>query len=75
MLALQALDNLLAEAGNQRLLRDALQAAFERDPLKFFRVYVMPLMPRDLKLTLDAERGVVAWKPLAEAFPPVDGGD
>jgi len=32
-------------------------------------------MPKDLRLSFDAERGVVIWRPLAEAFPPVEGGE
>jgi len=52
-LCLQTLDAMLAEEGNQKALREALQKEFSTDPIKFMRQFVLALMPRDVKLQAD----------------------
>jgi hypothetical protein len=49
--ALDLLDNMLADAGNQEIFKSAIQREFEAKPLEFFRTYVMPLMPKNIEVT------------------------
>lgn len=46
------LDRLLGEKANLELLREAFRAELERDPLGFWRQFVMPLLPREQRLDL-----------------------
>ena len=64
-----ALDNMLAKEQNLIILRKALQKHFEEDPISFFRQIVMPLMPRDVRLKLGGEEGVIQWASLLTTFP------
>ena len=68
MQALLTLDKMLAQRGNQRSLMRALQKQFKADPLDFFEKIVMPLLPKESKLSLDRD-GIMEWKSLTEAFP------
>ncbi len=61
--ALMALDEMLSSSRNQRLLVQAFQNEFRSDPSGFFRTYVMPLLPRESKLSLEQD-GVVQWQTL-----------
>ena len=63
------LDTMLAKERNLVLLRNALQKHFEQDPVVFFRQIVMPLMPRDVRLKLGGEEGVIQWASLLTTFP------
>ncbi len=44
------LEELLGKAGNLLKLDESLQAEFDVDPARFFRVYVMPFLPKETKL-------------------------
>jgi hypothetical protein len=62
-LALADLDRLVAVAKNREALRDKMQEAIDKDPLGFFRTYVMPLLPKEGKVEV-AHDGIVEWKSL-----------
>lgn len=47
---LDVLDNLLSKAGNQKKLEKAFQEAFDKDPLTFWKTYVMPVLPKEIEL-------------------------
>ena len=57
------LDGLLVKKENKELVCAAFQEALKRDTLGFFKSVVMPLMPKDAKLTV-ARDGIVEWKSL-----------
>ena len=69
---LLALDEMLAERENQAALKRALEQALHKDPFRFFRTVVLPLLPKDAKLTVPFD-GIVEWKSLVEAFPLEEG--
>lgn len=66
--ALKVLDDMLATEGNQALLRRALQEEFNNNPYKFFRKIIMPLLPQEQRLKVQAE-GQVVWASLLTTFP------
>jgi len=61
--ALAALDTMLGKRKNQRVLVQALEAEFQGNPVRFFKTIIMPLLPREAKLSLDHE-GVIQWQSL-----------
>jgi len=61
--ALAALDVMLAKRKNQRALIKALESELLNDPVRFFRSIIMPLLPREAKLSLDHD-GVIRWQSL-----------
>jgi hypothetical protein len=67
--ALRALDAVLATEDNQQKLQAALQASFDKNPVKFFRTFVMPLLPKEAKVEMDTA-GAVLWTRISDAFPP-----
>ena len=69
--ALMALDVMLAKRKNRRALEKALEEEFQLDPVRFFRTVVMPLLPREARLSLEPE-GVVQWRSLLAE--DADGG-
>ncbi len=68
VLALTSLDKLLARRKNQRALIAALEKDMQRDPVRFFKTVIMPLLPKESKLSIDHD-GIVEWKSLVETFP------
>jgi len=68
MLALASLDKLLARKKNQKALILALEKELQANPIRFFRTVIMPLLPKESKLSFDQD-GIVEWKTLLEAFP------
>lgn len=60
---------MLATEGNQQKLRVALQAAFDKNPIRFFRDIIMPLLPKETRMEMASE-GKVLWTRISEAFPP-----
>ena len=62
---------MMARSKNKKLLVKALQEEFEKDPSKFFKTVIMPLLPRESKVAVD-NQGIVEWKSLVEAFPRVE---
>lgn len=71
-LALANLDKMLARPRNQALLIRALEREFKKDPVRFFRTMIMPLLPKEARLELGHE-GVIQWKSLMGGSP-VNGG-
>ena len=69
--ALACLDKLMASKKKQRALIAALDKEFTKDPVRFFRTFIMPLLPKESKLAIDND-GIVEWKSLLEAFPKPD---
>ena len=63
--ALAALDRLLARKKNQAALIRALEADLQKDPVRFFKTVIMPLMPKEAKVEVES-RGLVQWKSLIE---------
>lgn len=53
--AVAVLDKLLSESVNQKKLYKALQREFDRNPVKFFRQIVMPLLPRESKVDINLQ--------------------
>jgi hypothetical protein len=47
--ALQALDTMLGEEKNIRRLGEALQIAFDENPVLFFDKRVIPLLPKEIE--------------------------
>lgn len=74
IMALASLDRLLAKKKNQKALIDALEKDLLKDPVYFFKTVVMPLLPREAKLSLDRE-GVIQWKSLLGVLPVEPGND
>ena len=70
--ALAGRDKLLARKKNQKALIAALERDLQQDPVRFFKTVIMPLLPKESKLSLDND-GVVEWKSLLEAFPKSGG--
>ncbi len=71
--ALIALDAMLAKKKNQRALLDALESELTANPVRFFKTVIMPLLPREARLSLEND-GVVAWKSLLSGADRGDGG-
>lgn len=59
--ALQIIDDMLAQAENLDALRAAMQAEFQKNPVRFFMRVVMPLLPKDARIEV-VENGPVAWQ-------------
>lgn len=57
-MALDLLDAMLAEAGNLAKLRIALQARFDLAPAIFFTDFVMPLLPKESLVRLEANEAI-----------------
>jgi len=66
--ALKILDQMLGTEQNQTILRQAMQTAFRKNPMQFFRTIVMPLLPKEARLGLESE-GRVLWTRISEAYP------
>jgi len=61
--ALAALDRILGRKKNVTALEKALEVEFAKDPVRFFRGIIMPLLPKESKLELDRD-GVIRWQSL-----------
>ena len=74
IMALASLDTLLAKKKNQKALMAALEQDLLEDPVRFFKTVIMPLLPREAKLSFDHD-GVIQWKSLLGASAePVGSG-
>jgi hypothetical protein len=62
-LVLAGLDQLLARKKNKDALIAALEEELRKDPVRFFRTVIMPLLPRESKLSVDND-GIIRWKSL-----------
>jgi hypothetical protein len=65
-MALATLDKLLARKKSQQALIRALEKELLANPVRFFRTMIMPLLPRESKLSFDHE-GVIQWQSLLGA--------
>ena len=65
MLALASLDKLLARKKNQKALILALEKELQANPVRFFRTVIMPLLPKESKLSFDQD-GRLCWRPSPE---------
>ena len=72
IMALSSLDTLLAKKKNQKALMTALERDLLKDPVRFFKTVIMPLLPREAKLSFDHD-GVIQWKSLLGGMP--EGND
>ena len=61
--ALAVLDRLMAGKKKQYALRLAMGQEFDRDPMKFFKTVIMPLLPKESKVAMDHD-GIVMWRNL-----------
>ena len=59
--ALMTLDKVMAEVGNQEKLKLAFQEAIDDDVLKFFRRYIMPLLPKEAIVKLGGEDEILDY--------------
>ncbi len=66
IMALATLDKLLARKKSQQALIRALEKELLANPVRFFRTMIMPLLPRESKLSFDHE-GVIQWRSLLGA--------
>ena len=68
MKILLALDELLAEEEEVEGMREALRAYLHKDRIRFFKSIIMPLLPHETKLRIDAE-GIIQWQSLLTIAP------
>lgn len=75
-LALLTLDKILARASNQSRLAKALEKEFRKDPVRFFKTVIMPLLPKEAKLSVDND-GIIQWRSLIgnQNAAPSGGGN
>jgi hypothetical protein len=71
--ALAALDVMLAKRKNQRALVSALEDELQGDPVRFFKTIIMPLLPREAKLSVEHD-GVIRWQSLLGRDETVESG-
>ncbi len=61
--ALILLDAIAGKSKNQKVIGAAIEKNIREDPMGFFKSVLMPLMPREAKLSIEND-GVVMWKSL-----------
>jgi hypothetical protein len=61
--ALASLDKLLARKKSKNALIRALELELHTDPVRFFKTVIMPLLPRESRLSFD-RAGVIRWQSL-----------
>ena len=66
--ALMVLDVMMGEEKNIARLHTALQAEFDKNPVRFFKSIIMPLLPQDVRVRL-GEEGAIKWASLLTTFP------
>ena len=72
--ALHELDAMLAKAENLQVLREALEKDFRKNPMRFFKDVVMPLLPKQAVSQLSAGDRVIEWRGLLTVGGAGDGG-
>jgi hypothetical protein len=70
---LASLDLILGRKKNLAALENALEVEFAKDPMRFFRGIIMPLLPKESKLELDQDR-VIRWQSLLGGGAGDSGG-
>lgn len=67
---LSALDNLLSEQSTLDEMRAAFEVELKKNPVRFFRDIIMPLLPREAVSRIMTESpGTIVWKSLTENPP------
>ena len=66
--ALKLLDDVLGKSKSKRTVTKALETYLKDHTIEFYKTIVMPLLPKESKLSV-ANDGIVEWKSLVEAFP------
>lgn len=61
--ALRVLDQMLNQEGNRRKLREALQRRFDSNPVRFFKEFVIPLLPRTTNMVFTESSGMTNLAP------------
>jgi len=61
--ALHSLDKMMSKPENLERLECALEEDFLKNPIKFFKSIIMPLLPKESKLELDTD-SVIRWQSL-----------
>ncbi len=72
-MALANLDKMVARPRNQGLLIRALERQFKKDPVEFFRTMIMPLLPKEAKVSVDHD-GIVEWRSLVGTTVKLEDG-
>ena len=67
---LLALDVMLAEEKSQKTMINALRADMNRNPVKFFKEIVMPLLPKESRGSLESGDRVIEWRSLLTVCEP-----
>ena len=65
---LMVLDELLGETEEVEEMKNALRDYLHKDRIKFFKTIIMPLLPQETKLRLEAD-GVIQWQSLLVTQP------
>ena len=52
--ALAVLDGVIGKASNRKVLRESLQQRFDEAPDKFWKEYVVPLLPKEMQIDVNA---------------------
>jgi len=68
--ALRQLDEMLSRTENLRVLRAALEKDFRKNPMRFFRDVVMPLLPKQAVSQLQSGDRVIEWRGLLTVGGP-----
>ena len=69
--ALAMLDEMLSAGGNLDILHKALEEHFRKNPVRFFRQIIMPLLPVSARMEIQ-HSGPVVWKGLVETMDERD---
>ncbi len=64
--ALAILDEVLADADNQRVMKEALSAYLRKSPVACFKTIVIPLLPQEARLELAGSALASPWLDLRE---------
>jgi hypothetical protein len=61
--ALAVLDQMMTRSHCKKKLAQAMLEEFDKDPVKFFKTVVMPLLPKESKVDVGHD-GIIEWKSL-----------
>jgi hypothetical protein len=57
------MDRMLAKSKNKEQLEEEMEEEFRKGAMKFFKNFIMPLMPKESKLAVEND-GIVMWRNL-----------
>jgi len=63
MQALASMDRMLSKGKNKAQLDREMEEEFQKGAMKFFKNYVMPLLPKEAKVAVEND-GIVMWRNL-----------